>query len=175
MRLIPITLVLAALLLITAQANAKDNFCAECHTSMEIASFGNVMEWDKSVFQAKETLCPGVLELKKEAYFTESRLAKYDEFLTEMEHTTRRYPEYMREDLVKQGVKYAELASITPTSIGSIAGPNMKVKKSIGGLYETLNKLRGDYKLEKVMGYSLLGTMILSLLFALGLKNTLKE
>jgi hypothetical protein len=175
MRLITITLVLAALLLISAQANAKDNFCAECHTSMEIAAFGNVMEWDKSVFQARETLCPGVLELKKEAFFAESRMVKYDEFLTELEHTTRRYPEYMREDLVKQGVKYEELASMTPSSIGGIAGPNLKVKKGMHGVYETLNKLRGDFGLEKVMGYSLLGTMIVSLLFAFGLKNTLKE
>ena len=73
MRLIPITLVLDALLLFTTQASAKDNFCAECHTSMEIASFGNVMGWDRSVFQEKDSLCPGVLDLKREAYFSGSR------------------------------------------------------------------------------------------------------
>ncbi|HEX9860484.1 MAG TPA: hypothetical protein VGB23_04720, partial [Nitrospirota bacterium] len=70
---------------------------------------------------------------------------------------------------------YEELASMTPSSIGGIAGPNLKVKKGMHGVYETLNKLRGDFGLEKVMGYSLLGTMIVSLLFAFGLKNTLKE
>lgn len=175
MRLIPITLVLAALLLIAGPACAKDNFCAECHTASEVAAAGNLMKWDRSVFQAKETLCPGVLELKKEAFFSESRLANYDEFLTELEEHTRRYPEYMREDLVKQSVSYAELASVTPASIGSVAGANLKLKKNMHSIYDTMNKLRGDYKLEKVMGYGLLSTMIASLLFAFGLKNTLKE
>jgi len=175
MKLLSVALVLTALLLITAQAQAKDNFCAECHTSTEIAAFGDVMRWDQSIFQEKDEICPGVLELKKEAFFTESRLVKYDEFLTELEHETRRYPEYMRQDLVKQGVKYADLAQGTPMSIASVAGPNLKIKKSMHEIYAKVNKLRGDDHLEYVLGITLFVTMLLLLLFSLGLKNTLKE
>ncbi len=175
MKLLSVTLVLTALLLMTAQAHAKDNYCAECHTSSEMAAFGNVMQWDQSIYQEKDELCPGVFELKKEAFFTESRLLKYDEFLTELEHETRRYPEYMRQDLVKQGVKYADLAGGTPSSIASVAGPNLKIKKSMHEIYEKVNKLRGDDHMEYVLGITLFVTVLLSLLFALGLKNTLKE
>jgi len=165
-----------ALLFLAGQAQAKDNFCAECHTSSEMAAFGNVMKWDRSIFQAKDnTVCPGVLELKREAFFTESRLVKYDVFLTELEHQARRYPEYMREDLVKQGVKYEDLASQMPTSIAAVTGPNLKIKKSMHEIYEKTNKLRGDHKMEYVVGASLLITVLLMLLFALGLKNTIKE
>ncbi len=174
MKLIPKTLLAASLLLLATQAYAKDNFCGECHTSKEVASFGNIMNWDKSVYQVKDSLCPGVLELKKEAYFTESRLVKFDEFLTELEHKTRRYPEFMREDMDKYSVQYAELATVTPTSIGSIAGPNLNIKKKIHDVYQTMNKLKDDFKMEKVFGFGLAGVMLISLLFFLGLKNTLK-
>ena len=108
-KLVPTTLIAVCLLFLATQAYAKDNFCGECHTAREVAGFGNVMAWDRSIFQEKDTLCPGILELKKEAYFTESRLGKYNMFLTEMEEKTRRYPEYIREDLVKDGVQLASL------------------------------------------------------------------
>jgi hypothetical protein len=176
LKLIPGTLMVMALLFLAGQAQAKDNYCAECHISSEIAAFGNVMKWDRSIFQAKDnTVCPGVLDLKREAYFSESRLVKYDVFLTELEHQARRYPEYMREDLVKQGVKYEDLVSLTPTSIESVTGPNLKIKKSMHEVYEKINKLRGDHKMEYVIGGSLLITLLLMLLFSLGLKNTIKE
>jgi len=174
MKLIPKTLLAAALLLLATQAYAKDNLCGECHTSKEIAAFGNVMSWDRSVFQSKDTLCPGILELKKEAYFTESRLVKFDELLTELEHKTRRYPEYMRADMDGYAVQYAGLATVTPTSIDSIAGPNLKIKKKMHEVYETMNKLKDNYKMEKVIGFGLAGVMLILLLFSLGLKNTLK-
>ena len=175
MKLIPRTLIAVSLLILATQAYAKDNYCGECHTAREMAGFGNVMGWDRSIYQEKGTLCPGVMELKKEAYFTESRLAKYNLFLTELEENTRRYPEYIREDLVKDGVQYHELATVNPTSIGGITGPNLKIKKKINEVYTTLNKLRDDYTMEKVIGIGLVLVMLLTLLLSLGLKNTLKE
>ncbi|MGA2191965.1 MAG: hypothetical protein ABSG42_01140 [Nitrospirota bacterium] len=168
-------LLLAGLVLASSQAFAKDNLCTECHTSREVASFGNVMGWDRSIYQEKGTLCPGIIELKKENYFTESRLVKYNEFLTHLEHQTRRYPEYLREDLVSYGVKYADLASGTPASIDEFAVPNLKIKKNIHSVYEKLNNLRDDYKMEKVIGLGLLGVTLIAFLFFLGLKNTIKE
>ena len=39
------TLVVAGIMLLATQAYAKDNRCGECHTSKEMASFGNVMGW----------------------------------------------------------------------------------------------------------------------------------
>jgi len=60
-------------------------------------------------------------------------------------------------------------------SIASVAGPNLKIKKSMHEIYAKVNKLRGDDHLEYVLGITLFVTMLLSLLFALGLKNTLKE
>jgi len=174
MKLIPKTLLILGLMLLATQAYAKDNFCGECHTSKEMASFSGVMEWDKSVYQGKDTLCPGIASIKKDTYFTESRLEKYDEFLTEMEHKTRRYPEFLREDLVKSGVKYADLASVTPTSIDGFSGADLKLKKKIHEVYETYNKLADNYRMEKVMGLFLVGVMLVAFLFSLGLKNTLK-
>ena len=169
------TLVVAGIMLLATQAYAKDNRCGECHTSKEMASFGNVLGWDKSVYQEKNTVCPGILELKKDTYFTESRLVKYDEFLTRMEEETRRYPQFLREDLVKAGVAYADLSETTPSSIEGFTGPNLKIKKNVGGVYEKFNNLRDNYKMEKVIGLGLVGVMLLSLLFSFGLKNTIKE
>ncbi|MBI5694573.1 MAG: hypothetical protein HZC51_02380 [Nitrospirae bacterium] len=174
MKLIPLTLVVG-LAMFATQAFAKDNYCAECHTADEVAAFGNVIEWDRSVFQVKDTLCPGMLELKKDAYFTESRLANYREFLKETEESTRRYTVYKEEDLDRIAVKYADLASVSPASIGSFTGPNLKIKKSVHEIYENLNKLRGDYRMEKVVGFGLVGVMLITFLLHLGLKNTLKE
>ncbi|HLB25209.1 MAG TPA: hypothetical protein VJM83_02650 [Nitrospirota bacterium] len=168
-------LVVACAALIASEAYAKDNLCGECHTAKEVASFGDVLGWDRSIYQVKDTLCPGILELRKDTYFTESRLAKYNEFLTHMEHETRRYPEYLREDLDKYGVAYADLLSFTPASIEDFAGPNLKIKKNVHGLYEKFNKLRDDYTLEKVIGWALVGVMLISLLVFMGLKNTIKE
>ncbi len=174
MKVIPKALIVAGILLIAAQAYAKDNYCGECHTAKEIAAFGNVMAWDRSVYQAKGSLCPGFFELKKEAYFSESRLVKFNEFLTELDEKARKYPEYMREDLDADAVQYAELATITPTSINGLADPNLKIKKKMNDVYQTINKLWDDHKMEKVMGFGLFGVMLISLLFFLGLKNTLK-
>lgn len=159
----------------TTQAYAKDNLCGECHTGSEMASFGNVLGWDRSIYQEKGTLCPGVMELKKDTYFTESRLVKYNEFLTEMEHQTRRYPEYLREDLDNYTVQYAGLLGMTPSSIDSFAGPDLKIKKNVNEVYIKYNRAMDDYKFEKVMGIGLLATMLVFLLFFLGLKNTIKE
>ena len=170
-------LALASLLVLVASvSHAKDNYCGECHTSKEIASFGGVMDWDKSVYQEKNTLCPGLLEIKKGTFFTESRLVKYNEFLSEMEHKTRRYPEYMKEDLVKSGVAYADLASLTPTSIDAFATPNLKIKKAMNDdVYGKYNKLQDDYRMEKIIGLALICVMLLNLLISFGLKNTLKD
>ncbi|MHB8173994.1 MAG: hypothetical protein ACYDFU_05990 [Nitrospirota bacterium] len=163
-------------LFIPAYAAAKDNYCAECHTAREISSFGSLTKWDRSIYQQqKDTLCPGLFEIKKEQYFTESRLLKYDQFLTQLEEQTRRYPEYLRTDLVKYGVQYADLKSKDVDSIDSFAGPNLKIKKGMGEVYENINKLRDDYKMEKVIGFALLVVIIVSLLFFLGLKKTVKE
>ncbi len=163
-------------LFIPAYAAAKDNYCAECHTAGEIASFGSLMKWDRSIYQEqKSTLCPGLFEIKKEQYFTESRLLKYNQFLSDLEEQTMRYPEYMRADLVKYNIKYADLRTKDVDSIDSFAGPNLKIKKGMGEIYEKINKLRDDYKLEKVIGLGLLVVMIVSLLFFLGLKKTVKE
>ena len=164
-----------AVLLTPAFAAAKDNYCGECHTAREIASFGSLTRWDRSIYQQKDTLCPGLFEIKKEQYFTESRLLKYDNFLTVMEEQTRRYPEYLKEDLVKYGVQYADLKSQSVDSIDAFAVPNLKIKKNLGGVYETFNKLREDYKMEKVIGLGLLAVVIISLLFFMGLKKTVKE
>jgi hypothetical protein len=164
-----------AVLLTPAFAAAKDNYCGECHTAREIASFGSLTKWDRSIYQQKDTLCPGLFDLKKEQYFTESRLLKYDNFLTTMEEQTRRYPEYLREDLVKYGVQYADLKSQNVDSIDAFAVPNLKIKKNLGEVYETYNKLREDYGMEKVIGLGLLAVLIISLLFFLGLKKTVKE
>ncbi len=164
-----------AVLLTPAFAAAKDNYCGECHTAREIASFGSLTRWDRSIYQQKDTLCPGLFEIKKEQYFTESRLLKYDNFLTVMEEQTRRYPEYLKEDLVKYGVQYADLKSQNVDSIDAFAVPNLKIKKNLGGVYETFNKLREDYKMEKVIGLGLLAVVIISLLFFMGLKKTVKE
>jgi hypothetical protein len=164
-----------AVLLTPAFAAAKDNYCGECHTAREIASFGSLTKWDRSIYQEKDTLCPGLFDLKKEQYFTESRLLKYDNFLTVMDEQTRRYPEYLREDLVKYGVQYADLKSQTVDSIDAFAVPNLKIKKNLGEVYETYNKLREDYGMEKVIGLGLLAVLIISLLFFLGLKKTVKE
>ncbi len=169
------TLVVAGIMLLATQAYAKDNRCGECHTSKEMASFGNVMGWDKSVYQEKNTLCPGILELKKDTFFTESRLVKYDEFLTRMEEETRRYPQFLREDLTKAGVAYADLSETTPTSIEGFSGPDLKIKKNVGGVYEKFNNLRDNYKMEKVIGLGLVVVMLLAFLLSLGLKNTIKE
>ena len=175
-KLIQGTLLAACLLAISGPAQAKDNYCGECHTGKEIASFGNVLHWDRSIYQVKDTPCPGILELKRDAYFTESRLVKYDEFLTHLEHKTRRYPEYMREDLDKSAVQYADLASVMPASIEAFSGPDLRIKKDINSnVYEKLNKLRGDYSMEKVIGFGLFGVLLVSFLMSLGLKNTLKE
>jgi hypothetical protein len=164
-----------AVLLTPAFAAAKDNYCGECHTAREIASFGSLTKWDRSIYQEKDTLCPGLFDLKKEQYFTESRLLKYDNFLTAMDEQTRRYPEYLREDLVKYGVQYADLKSQNVDSIDAFAVPNLKIKKNLGEVYETYNKLREDYGMEKVIGLGLLAVLIISLLFFLGLKKTVKE
>lgn len=164
-----------AVLLTPAFAAAKDNYCGECHTAREIASFGSLTRWDRSIYQQKDTLCPGLFEIKKEQYFTESRLLKYDNFLTVMEEQTRRYPEYLKEDLVKYGVQYADLKSQSVDSIDAFAVPNLKIKKNLGGVYETFNKLREDFKMEKVIGLGLLAVVIISLLFFMGLKKTVKE
>jgi hypothetical protein len=164
-----------AVLLTPAFAAAKDNYCGECHTAREIASFGSLTKWDRSIYQEKDTLCPGLFDLKKEQYFTESRLLKYDNFLTAMDEQTRRYPEYLREDLVKYGIQYADLKSQNVDSIDAFAVPNLKIKKNLGEVYETYNKLREDYGMEKVIGLGLLAVLIISLLFFLGLKKTVKE
>lgn len=165
-----------AVLFVPVYAAAKDNYCAECHTAGEIASFGSLMTWDRSIYQEqKSTLCPGLFELKKEQYFTESRLLKYNQFLTDLDEQTMRYPEYMREDLVKYNIQYADLRAKDVDSIDSFAGPNLKIKKGMGEIYENINKLRDDYKMEKVIGLGLLAVMIISLLFFLGLKKTVKE
>jgi hypothetical protein len=135
-----------------------------------------VLAWDRSVYQVKDTQCPGLLELKRDAYFTESRLVKYDEYLTHLEHNTRRYPEYMREDLDRSAVAYADLASVVPTSIEAFSAPDLKIKKDMhSAVYEKLNKLRDDYRLEKVVGLGLFCALLVSFLIFLGLKNTLKE
>lgn len=167
----------ASLVLYAGQALAKDNFCAECHTAKEVAAFGNVLDWNKSIYQEKNTICPGLFELKKEAYFTESRLAKYDEFLTKLEDNTRRYPEYMREDLDQSAITYADLVSgPAPVSISAFADPNLKIKKALQeNVYGKLEKLQDDYKMEKVIGLALIGIMLLTLLMNFGLKNTLKD
>ncbi len=167
----------AGLVLYAGQALAKDNFCAECHTAKEVAAFGNVLDWNKSIYQEKNTICPGLFELKKDAYFTESRLAKYDEFLTTLEEKTRRYPEYMREDLDQSAITYADLVSgPAPDSISSFAGPDLKIKKALQeNVYSKLEKLQDDYRMEKIIGLALIGTMLLTLLMNLGLKNTLKD
>jgi hypothetical protein len=175
MKLISKALLVAGVLAIATQAYAKDNRCGECHTGKEIASFGNVLGWDRSIYQVKGELCPGVMELKKDTFFTESRLVKYNEFLTHLEHQTRRYPEYMREDLDKYGVQYAELVSFTPSSIDAFAGPDLKIKKNINEVYIKYNRASDDYKFEKVAGIGLVVTMLVLLLFFLGLKNTIKE
>jgi hypothetical protein len=176
MRIITLGILLAGFLMVAPGAMAKDNFCAECHTQGEIAATGNLMEWDASIHQVVGgTICPGVLELKKEAYFTESRLAKYDVSLTDLEHSMRRWPENMRTDLTKQNIKYAEMKNLPHRSINSMSGKNLKIKKGMHGVYEKLNKLRGDYGMEKVLGYSLVGTMIIMFMMFLALKNTLKE
>ena len=175
MKLIPKTLLVVGLMFLATQAYARDNFCGECHTSKELAAFGNVLAWNKNVYQGKDTMCPGMLAINKDLYFTESRLAKFDTFLTEMEHKTRRYPEYMKEDLAKAEVAYADLAAgSVPTSIDGFSGPDLKLKKKVHEVYETYNKLMGDYSMEKVIGLLLVGTMVVSLLLFLGLKNTLK-
>ncbi len=175
-KLIQGTLRAACLLAICGTAQAKDNLCGECHTQKEMASFGNVLQWDRSIYQVKDTMCPGLLELKRDAYFTESRLVKYDEFLTHLEHQTRRYPEYMREDLDKGAVAYADLAGVMPTSIEAFSAPDLKIKKDMqSAVYEKLNNLRDDYRLEKVIGLGLFGVLIVMFLMSLGLKNTLKE
>ena len=167
----------ASLVLFAGQALAKDDFCAECHTSKEVAAFGNVLDWNKSIYQEKNTICPGLFELKKEAYFTESRLVKYAGFLTNLEENTRRYPEYMREDLDKSAIVYADLVSgPAPDSISSFTGPDLKINKALqSNVYEKLNKLRDDYTMEKVIGLALIVTMLLTLLIYFGLKNTLKD
>jgi len=176
MRIITLGILLAGLLLVAPAAMAGDNFCSECHTKGEIASFGDVMAWEGSIHQeVSGTICPGVKELKKEAYFTESRGVKYNEFLTHMEHQTRRWPEIMRQDLVKQQISYYELRNLPQMSIGSVAAKNLKIKKGMHGVYEKLNKIRGDYGMEKVLGFSLVGTMLIMLMVFLALKNTLKE
>jgi len=175
MKLIPKALLILGLLCLATQAYAKDNLCGECHTSREVAAFGGVTNWDRSIYQLKDTRCPGLLEIKKGNYFTESQLVKYNENLTEMEEKTRRYPEYLREDLDKSSVAYKDLSVLTPTSIEKVAGPTLKVKKGVHEIYETLNKLRGDYKMEKVVGFGLVGSLLIAFLLVLGLKNTLKE
>jgi len=176
MRIISIVTLLAGLLLIAPAAFAADNFCAECHTKGEIAKFGDVMNWDGSIHEdVGGTICPGVLQLKKETYFTESRGAKYNVFLTELEEQTRRWPNELRKDLAKEQIKFSELKNLPHSSINSVSGPNMKIKKGIHGVYEGLNKLRGDYGMEKVLGYSLVGTVLIMLMVFLALKNTLKE
>ena len=175
MKLIPITLLVLGMLLLSTGAYAKDNFCGECHTSGEVAAFGKVMDYDKSIYQVKDTRCPGLIELKKGAYFTDSWLIKYNKDLTLMEEQTRRYPEYIREDIDRGAVSFADLKDVQPTSIDGVAGPNLKIKKGVHGVYETMNKLREDYRLEKVVGLGLVCTMLLMLLFSFGLKNTLKE
>lgn len=174
MKLIHMALVVG-LVMTASQAFAKDNFCAECHTANEVAAFGNMLEWDRSVFQVKDTLCPGMLELKKDTYFTESRLVNYRESLVKLEEETRRYSVYKEEDLDRYAVKYADLAAVSPTSISAFAGPNLKIKKQVHEVYENLNKLRGDYRMEKVIGFGLVGVMLITFLLHLGLKNTLKE
>jgi hypothetical protein len=175
MKLISKALLIAGMLALATQAYAKDNLCGECHTSREIASFGNVLGWDRSIYQEKGELCPGIMELKKETFFSESRLVKYNEFLTHLEHQTRRYPEYLREDLDKYTVQYAELASVMPSSIDGFAGPNLKIKKNVNEVYTKFGRAADDYKFEKVAGIGLVVTMLVFLLFFLGLKNTIKE
>ena len=166
---------IAAVLVLSASVSfAKDNYCAECHTSKEIASFGAVTEWDKSVYQEKNTLCPGITEIKRGGYFSESRFVRYNESFLEMEEKTRRYPWYMKEDLTKSGIAYADLASVTPSSIEAFTNPNLKIKKGMGELYEKYNKLQDDYGMEKIIGLALIGVMGLTFLVNLGLKNTLK-
>lgn len=174
MKLIPVALVVG-LAMMASQAFAKDNHCAECHTAKEVAAFGDVLGWDRSVFQVKDTLCPGMLEFKKDTYFIGSRLVKYREFLKELEEHTRRYSVYHEEDLDRYAVQYADLVTVNPTSISAFSGPNLKIKKNIHEVYEKLNKLRGDFRMEKVIGFGLVGVMLLSLLLHFGLKNTLKE
>ena len=167
----------AGLVLLAGHAYAKDNLCGECHTQAEMASFGGVMRWDRSVFQDRNTICPGMLELKKDMYFTESRLAKYDVQLDTLETNTRRYPEYMREDLAKSAVAYADLlSSPVPTSIDAFGGPDLKIKKGLhANVYDKVNKLSDDYTMEKVVGLGLMGVMLVMLLLFFGLKNTVKE
>lgn len=171
---IPAVLIALCLAMTAAEAYAKDNLCGECHTAREMAAMGGMMGWDRSIYQQKDTNCPGVLELKKDAYFTESRLVRYNELLNKMEEKTRRYPEFIREDLDRFSVSYAEMGSATPASIEESTGPVLKLKKKINEVYQTINKLREDYRMEKVMGFAFLGTLLVMLLIFLGLKNTLK-
>ena len=52
---------------------------------------------------------------------------------------------------------------------------DIKIKKNINEVYIKYNRAMDDYKFEKVAGVGLVVTMIVFLLFFLGLKNTIKE
>ena len=51
---------------------------------------------------------------------------------------------------------------------------NLKIKKAVHEVYQNINKLWDDHKMEKVIGFGLAGAMLITLLFFFGLKNTLK-
>jgi|TARA_B100000315_G_C14464783_1_gene535435 hypothetical protein len=155
-----------------AQAQTK-RFCAECHTSREISSFGNVLAWGKSIYQEKNHPCPSAKRLKEEGYFTESRIVKYGQVLDQLEKN-RILTGRMKKGLLQQTVAYSEAIALNPVSQEDIAAQTAKIKNNLNKTYLQINQVRDRLKTEKVFGLGVLTTLLMIFSILLGIEKTFK-
>lgn len=156
-----------------AHAQAR-HFCVECHTSQEIASFRNLLAWEKSIYQEKNNLCPSMRRLKEEIYFIESQIVKYAQILDQLEKN-RVLTGKMKKELLQQTVAYHEAVMIEPVSQEEITAKTIKIKNKINKVYIQINQIRDRLRMEKVFGLGVLTTILISFFILLGIKKTLKE
>lgn len=166
----------SALLLVvclSSVAHAR-NFCAECHTNQEVSSFKNILVWERSIYQDKNTSCPPLKRIKEEIYFTESQIVKYSQLLEELKKNGI-FTRMMEKNLAEQAAAYSEAIPVKPISVEDISANTGKIKNSINKLYMQINRMRDSLRMRKIFGLVVLSTLSILFFTLIGIKKTYME
>jgi len=166
---------LSALILITcgtapSLALAKPaGFCLECHSSRYLQSLKDSSPvWDRSIYQARVELCPGIRSLSEENSFTESRIVRINAILKRLEQDGWAMNS-SRKKVFQIAESFSRLKNDEIAAASQFARESSGLRIALQKVYEEAIRYRTETSQRRLIGVGILAFIAVMVLLGIGL------
>ena len=162
---------LIVFVMISQPAHAgTSGYCLECHSQRWIERFdrdtGRSPSEDRSVYQAKLDLCPGLRSLSEEIFFTESRIVQLDRVLRSLERDGSN-TDNLKKGISESAESLSDLKGERKGSVEQLSKEASAARAALQKIYARILHVREEASRRWLIGLGCL--FLLGLLVLLGL------